>query len=168
MAQRKEKKGRPTLYTADLATEICRRMIDGESLRQICEANGMPHESTVRLWAVEDREGFSTHYTRAREAQLDYWADEILDIADDGTNDWVERKGKDGQTFETVNADHINRSRLRIDTRKWLMSKLAPKKYGDRVTNELVGKDDGPIMMATDRDRARALAAFVAKTRAKA
>jgi hypothetical protein len=66
--------------------------------------------------------------------QMELMATEILDIADDGSNDTYETD--DG---EKVNQDHINRSRLRVDTRKWLMSKLAPKKYGEKVQQEVTG-----------------------------
>lgn len=139
------KRGRPTEYTAELAVEITRRLAEGESLREICRDEAFPAESTVRLWAVSDREGFSAHYTRAREAQLDRWSEEILEIADDSSNDWVDRQNSDGSTYEVVNSEHINRSRLRVDTRKWLMSKLAPKRFGERVTTEISGPNGGPI-----------------------
>ena len=67
-----------------------------------------------------------------------------LDIADDGSNDWVERKNADGSTTEVVNGEHIQRSRVRIDARKWLLSKLAPKKYGDKL--EFAGDPNNPIV----------------------
>lgn len=133
--------GRPTAYTSEIAETICNRLAAGESLRAICETEGMPDESTVRAWAIENREGFSPHYARAREVQFERWADEILEIADDGSRDTV--VNADG--VEIVNHDHINRSRLRVDTRKWLLSKLLPKKFGDKVQNEHVGEGGGPI-----------------------
>jgi len=129
------KRGRPTIYTQELADEICRRLSDGQSLREICRDKDMPDESTVRAWAVFDRDGFYPQYAKAREAQLERWADEIVEIADNGSNDWMARQG-----VQVANSDHINRSRLRIDTRKWLMSKLAPKKYGDKLA---IGGDGG-------------------------
>lgn len=100
----------------------------------------MPSEPTVRLWAIEDREGFSAHYTRAREAGYLAMADELLEIADDGTNDWMERKNRDGSTVEVENHEVLNRSRLRVDTRKWLLSKALPKVYGDKITAEHSGQ----------------------------
>ena len=61
--------------------------------------------------------------------------DELLEIADDATNDWMEKRDRDGEAIGwMVNGEHIQRSRVRIDTRKWIMSKRAPKKYGDRVS----------------------------------
>lgn len=130
--------GRPTLYTPELAAEICRRLADGESLRKICEAEAMPDESTVRLWVVEDRDGFYTHYTRARQAQALKWADEVVDIADDSTFD-----AKMTENGIVVDGEAIARARLRVDTRKWILSKVLPKVYGDKVIHE--GNDDAPL-----------------------
>jgi hypothetical protein len=107
-------------------------------------------------WLAEHQE-FRDQYARAREAQADYWAEEIVEIADDGTNDYVDRQNKDGSTYETVNSEHINRSRLRVDTRKWLMARMAPKKYGDRITQEVSGPNGGPIQ--TEEVNARELVA---------
>jgi hypothetical protein len=89
----------------------------------------MPPESTVRLWHVYDHHGFSAHYARAREARADCWADEIVAMADDAP------------------ADHevLAKVRLQIDARKWVASKLLPRKYGDRVSAELTGANGGPI-----------------------
>lgn len=83
-------------------------------------------------------------YARAKEVQSEHMAEEILAIADDGQNDWMERNGAESAGW-AVNGEHIQRSRLRVDSRKWLMSKLAPKKYGDRVTQEMTGAGGGPI-----------------------
>lgn len=162
-----KKVGRPSSYTSEVAVTICERMSLGESLREICAEDKMPDKATVMRWLVGNVE-FRDQYAKARELQSEHWAEEILEIADDGTNDWMERQNKDGSTYEAVNSEHINRSRLRVDTRKWLMARMAPKKYGDRVVNEMVGKDGGAIQVdtLTTADRARALAAFVAKTKA--
>jgi hypothetical protein len=67
-------------------------------------------------------------------------ADELLEIADDGTNDWMKRFGKDGEDLGwALNGEHIARSRLRVDTRKWLLSKCLPKVFGDRIATEHSG-----------------------------
>lgn len=122
-------------------------MSGGESLRSICRDAHMPDESTVRGWVIDDREGFSPRYARAREMQVEHWADEILEIADDGTGDaWV---GDDGRPV--VNHDHIKRSALRVDARKWLMSKLVPKRYGDKVQTEVSGPEGGPVAVTVTR-----------------
>lgn len=119
-------KGRPTAYTPKLAQIIIARLAAGESLRSICKPDDMPKESTVRLWATSDRDGFAAQYTRAREAQMDALAEDLLEIADDEDAD-------------------VNRARLRVDTRKWLMSKIAPKRFGDKKSHELTGANGGPI-----------------------
>lgn len=151
--------GRPSKYTDDLALVICERLALGESLREVCSSDGMPDKSTVLRWIVGN-EPFRDQYARAREAQTEHWLDEILEIADDGTNDWIERQNKDGSKFEVVDHENIARSRLRVDSRKWIMSKLAPKKYGDKITQELTGKDGGAIEThsLTDEDVVRRLA----------
>lgn len=124
---------RPTDYTLELAASICAEIVDGMSLRSICRRDDMPAMSTVMLWLVKHSE-FSEQYTHAREAQADTLADELLEICDDATNDYMKKIGKNGQTYLAVDQDHINRSRLRVETRKWIAAKLKPKKYGDRLT----------------------------------
>lgn len=126
-------KGRTTKYTKALADKICERLAQGESLRRICADESFPHESTVRNWAVENRNGFFTQYARARDIGLDAMAEETLDIADDGQNDWMESFNSEGESIGwKLNHEHVQRSRLRIDARKWYLSKMAPKRYGDK------------------------------------
>jgi hypothetical protein len=139
------KPGRPTLYTQELADEICARLINGESLRSICRDESKPDERRVREWSQDLKHPFSPQYVRARELGYLKMAEELLEISDDGTNDWMEREGKDGSSHTVVDHEHIARSRLRVDTRKWLLSKALPKVFGDRVTTEVTGKDGGPI-----------------------
>ena len=140
--------GRPTDYSPEIAAKICERLADGWSLRQICGEDDMPDKATVLRWIPKHPE-FRDQYARAREAQAEFWLDEILEIADDGTNDWVERENKDGSKTEVVDQEHINRSRLRVDSRKWIMSKLMPKKYGDKVDLQHSGPEGGPIETVT-------------------
>ena len=80
--------------------------------------------------------GCYAQYARAREALAEHWADEILEIADDATNDWMGRQRRDGVTEIVLNRDHVERSKQRIDARKWLLSKALPKVYGDRQSVE--------------------------------
>jgi hypothetical protein len=108
----------------------------------------MPAPSTVRLWVLQDQ-SLAEQYARARESLYEHWADELLEISDDGSNDYMERLTKNGDTETVVNNEHINRSRLRVDSRKWLLSKLLPKKYGDKASVELTGKDGGPVQTET-------------------
>lgn len=133
--------GRPSEYTKELADLICTRMENGETLREICRDEAMPSRQTVLNWCDKHDE-FVGQYARAREALQDYWADEIVEIADDASNDWMTKEGVD-----VVNSEHINRSRLRIDSRKWLMSKLAPKRFGDKITQEITGENGGPAIL---------------------
>lgn len=141
-------RGRPSTFDKDVANEICIRLAGGETLRQVCADDGMPAESTVRQWAMDDREGFTAQYTRARELGYLAMADELLEVADDGTNDWMERQNADGTTGDVVlNGEHVQRSRLRVDTRKWLLSKALPKVYGDKIQQEVTGGDGGPVQV---------------------
>lgn len=128
--------GRPSDYTAEIAAAICERLAQGQSLRWICEAPGMPAKSTVFRWLADDRYAeFRDQYARAREAQADFWAEEILEIADTPqVGERVEEgENKDGTFSKTVREDMLGHRRLQVDARKWLMTKLAPKKYGDKL-----------------------------------
>lgn len=123
--------GRPTDYSLELAAEICARLVNGDSLRKICIADDMPCIATIYVWFSKHSE-FVEQYARAREDQADTLADEIIDIADDKTGDTI--VDKDGN--ERADTEWINRSRLRVDARKWVASKLKPKKYGDSMTHK--------------------------------
>jgi hypothetical protein len=107
--------------------------------------------STSRGWAT-NREGFSPKYTRAREIQAMSIADELLEIADDARNDWMQRPGRsDDDPGWQLNSEHVQRSRVRIDTRKWLLSKMLPKVYGDKTEVAVTGADRGPVQSVTCR-----------------
>lgn len=134
--------GRPTIFSQELADEICERLADGESLKAICAAPDMPNRSTVFRWLASNKD-FCDTYARAREAQADVLADEILVIADDGSNDTYETD--DGPR---VNQDVIARSRLRVDARKWIAAKLKPKVYAERNTTAVEGPDGGPVQLS--------------------
>lgn len=153
-----DKGGRPGLYTPELGTIICERMANGESLRKICRDDSMPCMRTVLMWAREIPE-FLAQYVTARELLLEHWAEDITEISDDGTNDWMSVNDPDNPGYR-VNGEHVSRSKLRVDSRKWLLSKLAAKKYGDRVSAELSGPDGGPIQTKdmTEDDLAREIA----------
>lgn len=152
--------GRPTSYTEALAEEICRRTADGETLSQICRDEHMPPRRTVVDWALDDRAGFSARYARARELLLERWADDITEIAEDGTNDWMERETKSGRIVKALNDEAVARSRLRIDSRKWLLSKLKPERYGDSL--KLTGQLD--LNHKTDDQLNARLAQLLGKT----
>jgi hypothetical protein len=124
--------GRPTKYSQKLADLICERLAEGESVRTVCKAEDMPAPSSVFKW-LREVEGFSEQYARAKQEAADAMAEELLDIADDGSNDWMEVQHGDSSFWKT-NGEALQRSRLRVDTRKWLMSKMKPKKYGERLS----------------------------------
>ncbi len=107
------KMGRPSKYTVELAANICLRIADGESLKKITDEEGMPSRVTVHQWLIDDRE-FLNKYEAAKALQADVYADEMDDIAH---NELIDTQ----------------RARLIIDTRKWVASKLKPKRYGDKL-----------------------------------
>ncbi len=150
--------GRPSVYSKELADRILAMIADGLSVSEICREPDMPARSTVMLWVAQDRDGFSDRYAKACEARAYYWADEILDIADDGQNDWMERTDPDGNIIGfAVNGEALGRSKLRVDSRKWLLSKLLPQ-YSDRQEIKHSGNVD--INKASDEEveaRIRAL-----------
>lgn len=127
-------------YTEEVALQICSRMAEGESVRSICRDEEMPCLATIFNW-LRQQPTFVEHYTRAREVREETIFEENLEISDDGTNDWMERrseaeKGAGVNTGWTVNGEHIQRSRLRVDTRKWMLARMNPKKYGEKQTLE--------------------------------
>jgi hypothetical protein len=130
--------GRPSLYTQELADKICAELALGKSMRTVCRPDEMPDMSTVFRWLRTNNE-FCKQYARAKEESTDAMAEEVLDIADDSSNDWMlVHKGK--ESFHMEDKEAVNRSKLRVDTRKWLMSKMKPKKYGDKLDLTSDGK----------------------------
>ncbi len=121
-AGQEPKIGRPSDYTEAMANHICSEISAGRSLRSICDDSGMPGQTTIFRWLADNKD-FREQYAHAREAQMDAMAEEIIDIAD------------------TENSEDVQRAKLRIDTRKWLMSKMAPKRYGDKQQMQLTGAD---------------------------
>lgn len=127
----KTKMGRPSDYLPEVADDICALIADGESLRSVCKRKGMPGKATVFRWLREDVD-FRDQYARAREEQAESLLEDVLEIADKCVPDAAE----------------IAKAKLRIDARKWYITKVAPKKYGDKITTELTGKDGGAIQYA--------------------
>ena len=126
-------RGRPTVYTEEAATEICERLSAGESLRAICRDIDMP-ESTVRRWAIDDAgPGFSARYAYCRSIGLDCIAESLMEIADDKEDD-------------------PNSRRIRVDVRKWFLSKLRPDKYGDKTALEHSGGQEIKISITSVLD----------------
>lgn len=142
MSTEQKKIGRPTVYTEELSRRFCERIAHGESVRQICKDEDMPARSSVHEWLLDKRyKAFADQYRLACDIRAESMFDELLEIADDGTGDTVERE--DGTEF--TNQEVIARSRLRVDTRKWYLSKVLPKKFGDKL--DLVS--DGEVIRPT-------------------
>lgn len=129
-------------YSQALANRICDMIAEGKSLRSILKMDGMPASSSVFKW-LNQHQDFAEQYARAREAQADAIFDEMLDIADDGTNDSYE----DDEGNVRTDHDVIARSKLRIETRKWMAGKLRPKKYGEKLDVNHGGQVDNPMQV---------------------
>ena len=125
--------GRPSEYSEEIATEICTHIAEGRSINSYCRLIEKPSVQTIYTWLTKHSQ-FLELYTRAREDQADTLADEMIDIADNASGP-VMVDGipllRDGKPVMMTDAISINHARLRVDTRKWIASKLKPKKYGD-------------------------------------
>lgn len=121
----KKNHGRPSVYTEDIAAEICARLSNGESLRQILKDEHMPGMAAVFRWLADEKyKTFREQYTHAREIQIEHMAEDIMEISDE-----LPAMTSEGK-YDSAAVQH---QRLRVDSRKWLLSKLAPKKYGDKI-----------------------------------
>lgn len=129
----KNKVGRPTIYTRELAQEICDAIAsDSKGLKTLCKENvHWPHRNNIYKW-LRKYPDFRCMYVQSKEDQIETLVDEILEIADDISHDTVTKIDDKGVEKEVYNSEWVNRSRLRIDTRKWLASKLVPRLYGDK------------------------------------
>ena len=148
------KTGRPSTYDPAVATKICEQLSEGISLREICRQEGMPPWQTVYSWMERDA-SLVEAIARAREIGYDALAEECLKIADDGTNDYVE-----GERGPQLNSEHIQRSKLRIETRLKLLAKWSPKRYGERV--QVAGDADSPLQVEAEVQADKLLQAILA------
>ena len=148
------KTGRPSTYDPAVAAKICEQLSEGISLREICRQDGMPPWQTVYSWMERDA-SLVEAIARAREIGYDALAEECLKIADDGTNDYVE-----GERGPQLNSEHIQRSKLRIETRLKLLAKWNPKKYGERV--QVAGDADNPLRVEAEVQADKLLQAILA------
>jgi hypothetical protein len=127
--------GRPSIYTEELANDICTRLGLGESLRKICLSKDMPSLSSVMSW-LTTKPVFLEQYTRAREIQAETQFDELIDIVDQPP-DLCVVKDKDGKDVEVkFDSSYVQWMKLRVDTRKWTAARMAPKKYGEQKQSE--------------------------------
>jgi hypothetical protein len=131
----KRGRGRPPVtmrpFSDEIAQAICNRLAEGESLRSICETDGFPCGITVMNWTQRDPE-FGLAYARARELQAEHFVDELMDIADDGRNDFMMRAMRNGETFLAADHEHLKRSEIRIGTRQWIIERILANKYGPK------------------------------------
>lgn len=137
--------GRPSSYSPEIAAAICQAIATGtKGLRRLCEENEeFPNVDTLYQWLIRHKE-FSDQYSAARILQADRYVEENIEIADDGANDWVDVTNRNGDIIgRRVDNECVNRSKLRVEERRWAASKLAPKKYGDATT--IRGDKDNPL-----------------------
>ena len=144
-----KKNGRPSKYTDKLADKICQMIAQGQSVRSICTKKDMISMQTFFRW-LRENDKFREQYARACEERSYMHAEDIIEIADNATNDYMEKLEGDGYIF---NSENVQRSRLRIDTRKWLMSKLNPKVYGDKLDMTTNGNDIGVTLSASQAEQ---------------
>ena len=125
------------MFTESIGDEICTLIMDGQSLNSICSKDEMPSRVTVYKWMLKSKEEgasaklieFVNKYTQARQVQAETLFDECVDIADEGRNDYYTKTAKNGEEYEAVDHEHIQRSKLRVDTRIIMAERLYPKKY---------------------------------------
>jgi hypothetical protein len=129
--------GRPSEYNSEVAGLICQKIAEGFSVRQICALDELPAMSTVFKWLSQQPE-FAEQYARAKEVLAETFADDIVTIADDSSDDVT------GE-LNMPNGVAVQRAKLRIDARKWVISKLLPKKYGDKIQQEVSAPDGAPL-----------------------
>lgn len=137
-----KKIGRPSDYSQEVADEICERMSDGASLRDICASENMPRRTTVYRW-LKASEDFRNQYARACEARESELFDQIIAISDTpliGTKTVSKATG-----VEITEADMIEHRRLQVEARKWALGKMAPKKYGDKVDVNHGSQPENPL-----------------------
>ena len=131
----------PVRYSDEVAQYICEQLANGRSLRDICRENGMPTESTVRFWVLDDIGGFFAQYTRARAVGYSRMAEEIVELSD--TLHFATLRSKRDGKEEEKEVELTEHRRLQVETRKWLLSKMLPKVYGNKNKDD--DGDDGAI-----------------------
>ncbi len=136
--------GRTSIRTDQMEVEILERLADGEGLWRICSDEHMPARGTVLRWAATD-DAFCDKYARAMMLGVDAQVDDMDRVARDGGRDIVRMDMGDGVVIERVDHEHISRSKLIVDAIKWKASKIAPKKYGDKLSQEITGANGGPV-----------------------
>lgn len=157
-AKPKLPQGRPSAYTEELADKICNLIVQGMSCNKISQLDDMPAKSVIYFW-LSQHQSFLDKYTRALEIRSLTFLDEATDIADDGSNDYYDKTGKNGEVIKVFDSEHVQRSRLRVDTRIKLLEKLQPRKYGPKVDMNHGVQTDNPIMQLLSLSKGTKLAA---------
>lgn len=171
-------------YTPELRDKICALLATGMTLRAVCRLDNIPDRQTIYNWITSNigevknengdviEEGFFDHYSRAREVGLDEVADETVEIADDGTNDFIEIEMKKGGKKIVYDKEAVQRSKLRVDARQWYLQNMAPRKYGKNieVRQQQLNKDGektDPVSQSTEILGGALAAILEAKEKAK-
>src|SRR4051812_28321238 len=144
--ERPKRLGRPPKFNPEIGNEVCELIACGWSLRKASAARGIPHETVLR-WAVRYPD-FRHQYAQARALRVDWMTEEMLDIADDATNDWA--LDKEGNP-KKVDREAVLRSKLRLETRQWLATRLDPQQWGDRQRIDV--HDDWSLLTIEERER---------------
>lgn len=136
---------KPVRYSHALADRVIERLKRGGTLKACCRDEGMPDPATILDWVVKDYYGFSDRYRAAREIGYMLLAEEIIDIADTQEIGEETTEGKDGLTVKR--GDMVRHRQLRIDARKWIVSKVLPKVYGPKLPPLPELPDNGKIII---------------------
>jgi Bacteriophage Sf6, terminase small subunit-like len=139
-------------YSQQLGEQIAALIVEGLTLRQIGPQIGVAKRTILR-WLAKEPE-FRRIYSQAYELWAEAMAHEIIDIANDGSNDWIDRELSSGRIERVVGHEHVHRSKLRIDSIKWLMAHRAPKRWGD-LTRHTGPQGDDPVQVQIMSDEER-------------
>jgi hypothetical protein len=129
------KMGRPSAYSDEIAKAICDQLAEGKGLIQICRQEGFPDHKTVRGWVLDNHQDFFAKYTRSKDFGIDAMVEKTFEVIDE--------------------EEDVLRARLKVDTLKWYVSKIAPKKYGDKIGVEHSGSIDLGLADRISKARAR-------------
>jgi hypothetical protein len=148
------------IFSPELLTTIIERIAQGGTLLRICEEDGMPNRQTFHEW-LKKVDGARERYDAAVAHRTERYVEEITGISDDGYNDtYIDEKTGERKVIPDV----VARSKLRVDSRKWIASKLIPHKYGEKVTTEVTGANGNPLIPENnDLDTARRVAFLLAQ-----
>jgi hypothetical protein len=132
-------------YDDEIAEYICEQIAMGRSLLSVCREPNMPDAAAVIYWVKIDLCKFKAKYETAIQIRAQLHFEEVIAIADDGSGDFQLREKEDGTEYTVLNAENIQRSKLRVDTRKWELSKMQPKVFGDAQLIKLADNEGGKL-----------------------